>query len=145
MADTKLTSFIISEVGPLPEDVQEIMNELFNEYSTEGSTVAPSIAGDKLGAALEAAGYIFPPSTVNLALKIIDQDGSNTIEYNEFLNLVHYLSIVQDIFSRFDRDGNNTIDRKELKNILANHFGFVTFNETTHNYFFKMVSFPAGC
>ncbi|KAJ2655943.1 hypothetical protein IW148_005838 [Coemansia sp. RSA 1199] len=65
----------------------------------------------------------FSMDTVRLMISMFDRDGNNTIGFDEFVGLWHYIEDWKKCFRRFDADNSGTIDRNELLQALS-AFGF---------------------
>ncbi|KAK4468726.1 hypothetical protein MN116_007903 [Schistosoma mekongi] len=64
-------------------------------------------------------GTSFNMRTIEMMIKIFDQDRNGTINLNEFLQLFKYVQDWQRCFSRFDRDRSGLIDAQELECALS--------------------------
>ncbi|GAA5877214.1 hypothetical protein JCM16303_006203 [Sporobolomyces ruberrimus] len=65
----------------------------------------------------------FDDQTVQMLMRIFDQDGSGTISFGEFQGLWNYIKEWQSVFRQFDRDRSGTIEPQELANALST-FGY---------------------
>ena len=102
------------------DEIEEI-KEAFDLFDTDGSgTVEPK----ELKAAMESLGFEAKNATLFHLVSDLDEDGSNTIDFNEFLDLMSSQVSETDtkaeiykIFTLFDVDKTNHINIKNLKKI----------------------------
>jgi len=106
---------------------------LFNKFKKNGKDIPVQEVGD----CLKEGGYTFAPSQIELIMKIVDTDASGTLDVDEFLGLVGYLTCIDAAFAEIDQDKNNKIERAELKRALTD-VGY-NFTDSQLESFFKMV------
>eukprot|EP00761_Pharyngomonas_kirbyi_P013666 gb/GECH01013695.1/.p1 GENE.gb/GECH01013695.1/~~gb/GECH01013695.1/.p1 ORF type:complete len:215 (+),score=74.26 gb/GECH01013695.1/:1-645(+) len=115
------------------EEQLEQIKKLFHSYDKDHSG---NISVDELSDLLNDAGYSFRESTIDMIMDLIDQDESGTVGFDEFVNLVEFLTLVQRRFKEIDKNNNKYIDRKELGAVMS-HIGFEF--EGTTDVFMRMV------
>ena len=124
MAESKLTKEKIAEITA---DLQE----KFLLFDKDGDHV---ISKNELGAVMRSFGDNPTEEDLNALMKELDADGSDHLEFNEFLKLMEKsdrLSVmmkrkltetqVKEIrtkFDEFDDDRDGAIDKKELRNVI---------------------------
>ena len=97
-----------------------------------------AIDSQELGNVLRSFGQNPTRKEIEQLLAELDSDGTNSLEFNEFINLmqktnrinslvrkkltVEQINILKQQFLDFDDDGDGAIDRKELGTIMS-HFG----------------------
>lgn len=86
-----------------------------------------SISMRELGTVMRSLGQTPTEQDLKKFIDDIDEDGSGTIDFKEFLNLMAKSiqnkdseSVFIDAFKVFDMNGNGTISATELKYVLAN-------------------------
>lgn len=124
MANTKLTE----------EKITEITSELqdkFLLFDVDGDKV---ISRKELGAVMRSFGENPTEDELNDLMKELDADGSDKLEFKEFLNLMEksdrldimmkrklkdqHVEEMKQKFSEFDDDNDGAIDIKELRNVI---------------------------
>ena len=124
MASTKLTE----------EKITEITSELqdkFLLFDVDGDKV---ISRKELGAVMRSFGENPTEDELNDLMKELDADGSDKLEFKEFLNLMEksdrldimmkrklkdqHVEEMKQKFSEFDDDNDGAIDIKELRNVI---------------------------
>jgi len=122
--------------GPLSQ-------RIFNKYDKDQDG---SISSNELHALCMEMGYELKPEQLEVAIKVMDNDGNGTIEFDEFekwwnsddrfgtmqrtAEEVEYLQSAYAKFVSFDQDGNGTIEREEF---TALHAMLVEEQYTTHD------------
>ena len=124
MTSTKLTE----------EKITEITSELqdkFLLFDVDGDKV---ISRKELGAVMRSFGENPTEDELNDLMKELDADGSDNLEFKEFLNLMEksdrldimmkrklkdqHIEEMKKKFSEFDDDNDGAIDIKELRNVI---------------------------
>ena len=124
MSESKLTKEKIAEITA---DLQE----KFLLFDKDGDHV---ISKNELGAVMRSFGDNPTEEDLNALMKELDADGSDHLEFNEFLKLMEKsdrLSVmmkrkltetqikeIRTKFDQFDDDHDGAIDKKELRNVI---------------------------
>ena len=97
------------------------------------------ITRDELQEAIVTFGKAPTPKELDEIMQRADEDGSGTIDFEEFLKLMaenmkinSYEDEVKEAFRVFDRDGDGTISAKELTFIMMNLGEKLKENEIKH-------------
>ena len=106
--------------GLSEEEIEEI-REAFNLFDTDGSgTIDPK----ELKAAMQSLGFEAKNATIYQMISDIDQDGSGSIEFDEFLDMMTAKMSDKDtkedimkVFNLFDDDGTGKISLRNLKRV----------------------------
>ena len=85
---------------------------------------------------LRALGNNPTEEEVDNMIREVDEDGSGTIEFDEFLqmmsnkmNIINYEKVIWEAFKVYDRDGNNLISGAELRYVLSTQGPMLTHEE----------------
>eukprot|EP00992_Anisonema_acinus_P013142 TRINITY_DN8571_c0_g1_i1.p3 TRINITY_DN8571_c0_g1~~TRINITY_DN8571_c0_g1_i1.p3 ORF type:complete len:152 (+),score=73.95 TRINITY_DN8571_c0_g1_i1:72-527(+) len=96
--------------------------DIFQEHDRDGGG---TISTRELGVAMRRAGFNPSEEELHATIKDVDQDGSGTIDFSEFLALMARQQFAADpeaevkaAFSIFDLDGSGTVSQQELKSVL---------------------------
>ena len=106
--------------GLSEEEIEEI-REAFNLFDTDGSgTIDPK----ELKQAMKSLGFDAKNATIYQMILDIDKDGSGSIEFDEFLDMMtHKMSDkdtdedIMKVFNLFDDDGTGKISLRNLKRV----------------------------
>ena len=106
--------------GLTEEEVEEI-REAFNLFDTDGSgTIDPK----ELKAAMQSLGFEAKNATIYQMISDIDKDGSGSIDFDEFLDMMTAKISDRDskedinkVFSLFDADNKGSITLRDLKRV----------------------------
>lgn len=79
--------------------------------------------GELRKALLNQDGTQFQASTVRLMIRLFDNDGTSTIEFQEFCHLWNYVSHWRKTFQKYDTDQNSKITFAEYQEALSS-FGY---------------------
>jgi calmodulin len=121
------TREIEKKVLTVPEEQLDRYREAFKMFDTEG---VGHISVDQIRKALKKFGQDFTRSEVEDMIRDLDQDGSGTLTFEEFVTLmtkstveeVEVISLEDDIiraFRTFDRDDDGKISMDEFRFILC--------------------------
>ncbi len=106
---------------PTEEEITRI-REIFDRFDLDHDG---EITTTELGTVLKSLGQEYSTEDLKEIIATVDADGTGTINFSEFVNLVIYqcetAKAAQDLaqaFSAFDRDGNGYISCAELKFVL---------------------------
>ncbi|KAF8652900.1 hypothetical protein AX16_004088 [Volvariella volvacea WC 439] len=101
-----------------PEELRDY-EEVFKTFDTSGDGAITVV---ELEAALRSLGQNPTREEVRTMISGFDEDGSGTIDFNEFLQLVAPKpgdsNDLREAFKLFDKDGNGKISKSELKDML---------------------------
>lgn len=113
--------------SPAPPPVTTANNDpqgLFPLFCAANSSRSGSLTEAELGSALVNGDYSsFHPRTVRLMIRMFDRDGTQTINFDEFVSLWRYLAAWRELFDGFDRDRSGRISRPEFEDALV-AFGY---------------------
>ena len=99
-----------------PEELQEFRQN-FEELDLNGDN---HLTREEVGQILASEGEQFELLTTILLFEKFDQDHSNTITWNEFIDFCEHINskdpdyLLHEIFTICDRDGNGHLDGKEV-------------------------------
>jgi Ca2+-binding EF-hand superfamily protein len=96
-------------------DFLEFLKELFNKCDTDKTG---NINRKELNVLLKQAGYNLSAKQTELLYRMCDEDGSGTIELDDFLSLILFIIWAQILFANTDTDGNDVIEFVEFKSLL---------------------------
>eukprot|EP00515_Schizochytrium_aggregatum_P000128 CAMPEP_0202035478 /NCGR_PEP_ID=MMETSP0962-20130828/902_1 /ASSEMBLY_ACC=CAM_ASM_000488 /TAXON_ID=4773 /ORGANISM="Schizochytrium aggregatum, Strain ATCC28209" /LENGTH=166 /DNA_ID=CAMNT_0048599489 /DNA_START=67 /DNA_END=567 /DNA_ORIENTATION=+ len=110
----------------LSEDEIEEIREAFNLFDTDGSgTIDPK----ELKAAMQSLGFEAKNQTIYQMIGDIDKDGSGSIDFDEFLDMMtakmsdkDSMEDIRKVFNLFDDDNTGKITHRNLKRV-ANELG----------------------
>ena len=107
----------------LTEEQIAEFKEAFQIFDKDGDG---SITTKELGTVMRSLGQIPSEETLNQMIQEVDQDGSGTIDFKEFLGLMEKKLRENDTedelieaFRVFDRDGNGLISAQELRFVMT--------------------------
>jgi len=107
----------------LTEEQIAEFKEAFQIFDKDGDG---SITTKELGTVMRSLGQIPSEETLTQMIQEVDQDGSGTIDFKEFLGLMEKKLRENDTedelieaFKVFDRDGNGYISAHELKFVMT--------------------------
>ncbi|OWF54269.1 calmodulin-like [Mizuhopecten yessoensis] len=117
-------SSITDEEGELTEEAIAEMKRIFRQIDTTGNG---KIGANDLMRSMQLGGCNPTKEEAERIIKENDMDGSGSVEYEEFENImkIHILAleyqndILRDAFKRFDKDGNGSLDHEELRRVLC--------------------------
>ena len=110
----------VERPGLTEEEIEEI-REAFNLFDTDGSgTIDPK----ELKAAMQSLGFEAKNATIYQMISDIDKDGSGSIDFDEFLDMMTAKISDRDskedinkVFSLFDADNKGSITLRDLKRV----------------------------
>lgn len=120
-------------VDNLTREQVEEFKEAFSLFDEEGNG---QLSNKLLITVLRALGNNPTEEEVDFMIKEVDEDGSGTIEFDEFLqmmankmNSINYEKIIWEAFKVYDRDGNGLISGAELRYVLSTQGPMLTQEE----------------
>ena len=120
-------------VDSLTREQIEEFKEAFSLFDEEGNG---QLSNKLLITVLRALGNNPTEEEVDFMIKEVDEDGSGTIEFDEFLqmmsnkmNSVNYEKVIWEAFKVYDRDGNGLISGAELRYVLSTQGPMLTHEE----------------
>nr|UYM80474.1 calmodulin-like protein 3 [Phoronopsis harmeri] len=112
------------DISNLTHEQIEEFKEAFSLFDKNGDG---SISTDELGTAMRSLGQNPTQAELNDMVNEVDQDGSGTIDFPEFLTMMsrkmHDTDTEEEIkeaFKVFDKDGNGFISAAELRHVMTN-------------------------
>jgi calmodulin len=120
-------------VDNLTREQVEEFKEAFSLFDEEGNG---QLSNKLLITVLRALGNNPTEEEVDFMIKEVDEDGSGTIEFDEFLqmmankmNSINYEKVIWEAFKVYDRDGNGLISGAELRYVLSTQGPMLTQEE----------------
>ncbi|CAN6303766.1 unnamed protein product [Urochloa humidicola] len=108
----------------LTEEQIAEFKEVFNLYDKDGDGF---ITSEELGTVMKSLGENFNESQLKAMIKAVDADGTGTIDFHKFLNLMaHKLKNtdleekLREAFDVIDKDQDGYISATELRQVMTN-------------------------
>ncbi|CAN6298011.1 unnamed protein product [Urochloa humidicola] len=108
----------------LTEEQIAEFKEVFNLYDKDGDGF---ITSEELGTVMKSLGENFNESQLKAMIKAVDADGTGTIDFHKFLNLMaHKLyntdseEKLREAFDVIDKDQDGYISATELRQVMTN-------------------------
>merc|ERR1711865_79189 len=111
---TKHTQAIMGDEQLTEEQIAEF-KEAFSLFDKDGDG---TITTKELGTVMRSLGQNPTEAELQDMINEVDADGSGTIDFPEFLNLM--ARKMKEAFKVFDKDGNGFISAAELRHVMTN-------------------------